>query len=51
MQGGWSYEWLRSLLIKLSSLDNPVKCELWDFVFQSSEEARGKKFHTYDVDF
>ncbi|XP_052220863.1 uncharacterized protein LOC127837648 [Dreissena polymorpha] len=34
-------EWLCSLLITMSSLDRPVKCELWDVVLQLCEEGLG----------
>ncbi|XP_052254821.1 uncharacterized protein LOC127860637 [Dreissena polymorpha] len=46
VQGGCSYEWLCSLLITLSSLDHPVKCELWDVVLQSSEGTSADESHT-----
>ncbi|KAH3702101.1 hypothetical protein DPMN_077103 [Dreissena polymorpha] len=46
-KGECSSEWLRSLLITLSSLDHPVKCELWDVVLQSSEDINGDKAHTH----
>ncbi|KAH3770904.1 hypothetical protein DPMN_172202 [Dreissena polymorpha] len=39
--GECSSEWLCSLLIKLSELDHPVECELWDFVVQSRGEDCG----------
>ncbi|KAH3802543.1 hypothetical protein DPMN_156221 [Dreissena polymorpha] len=40
-------ERLCSLLIKLSSLNQPVDCELWDFVLQSNEETRRKRSHKH----
>ncbi|KAH3753211.1 hypothetical protein DPMN_187845 [Dreissena polymorpha] len=36
--GECSFEWLCSLLIKLSALGHLVKCELWNCVLQSHEE-------------
>ncbi|KAH3825141.1 hypothetical protein DPMN_127014 [Dreissena polymorpha] len=36
-----SSEWLCSLLMTIASLDHLVKCELWNVVFQSREEAHG----------
>ncbi|KAH3751252.1 hypothetical protein DPMN_185805 [Dreissena polymorpha] len=50
-KGECSSEWLRSLLITLSSLDHPVKCELWDVVLQLSEDIRGDEAHTHISDF
>ncbi|KAH3831125.1 hypothetical protein DPMN_104387, partial [Dreissena polymorpha] len=46
-----SSEWLCSLLITLSSLDHPVKCELWDVVLQPCEEASGddSQIHASDL--
>ncbi|KAH3796687.1 hypothetical protein DPMN_150256 [Dreissena polymorpha] len=49
-EGECSSEWLCSLLITLSSLDHPVKCELWDYVLQSSEEILGVEAHTHISD-
>ncbi|XP_052222411.1 uncharacterized protein LOC127838614 isoform X1 [Dreissena polymorpha] len=45
-----SSEWLCSLLITLSSLDHPVKCELWNVVLQLSEDIRGDEAHTHISD-
>ncbi|KAH3792402.1 hypothetical protein DPMN_145898 [Dreissena polymorpha] len=45
-----SSEWLCSLLITLSSLDHPVKCELWNVVLQLSEDIRGDEAHTHMSD-
>ncbi|KAH3709112.1 hypothetical protein DPMN_068573 [Dreissena polymorpha] len=42
-----SFEWLCSLLIALSVLDRPVKCELWNVVLQPCEEARGDYCHIH----
>ncbi|KAH3699492.1 hypothetical protein DPMN_074448 [Dreissena polymorpha] len=39
--GECSSEWLCSLLIKLSELDHPVECEVWNFVVQSRGEDCG----------
>ncbi|KAH3770903.1 hypothetical protein DPMN_172201 [Dreissena polymorpha] len=39
--GECSSEWLCSLLIKLSELDHPVTCELFNFVVQSRGEDCG----------
>ncbi|KAH3873880.1 hypothetical protein DPMN_037120 [Dreissena polymorpha] len=46
----YSSEWLCSLLITLSSLDHPVKCELWDVVLQPCEETRGDYSHKHASD-
>ncbi|KAH3796557.1 hypothetical protein DPMN_150126 [Dreissena polymorpha] len=46
MKGGCSSEWLCSLLITLSSLDHPVKCELLNVVLQLSEEICGDEAYT-----
>ncbi|XP_052235753.1 uncharacterized protein LOC127847710 isoform X4 [Dreissena polymorpha] len=45
-----SSEWLCSLLITLSSLDHPVRCELYDIVLMSSEETIGDESHTHELD-
>ncbi|XP_052251970.1 uncharacterized protein LOC127858753 isoform X2 [Dreissena polymorpha] len=45
-----SPEWLCSLLITLCSLDHKVKCELWDVVLKSNEEARENESHSYLLD-
>ncbi|XP_052247514.1 uncharacterized protein LOC127855751 isoform X1 [Dreissena polymorpha] len=45
-----SSEWLCSLWITLSSLDHQVKCELWDVVLESNEEASGNESHSYLLD-
>ncbi|KAH3715102.1 hypothetical protein DPMN_057808 [Dreissena polymorpha] len=45
-----SSEWLCSLWITLSSLDHQVKCELWDVVLKSNEEASGNESHSYLLD-
>ncbi|KAH3807460.1 hypothetical protein DPMN_135800 [Dreissena polymorpha] len=37
-RGECSFEWLCSLLIKLSALSHPVECQLWNFVVQSRGE-------------
>ncbi|KAH3699485.1 hypothetical protein DPMN_074441 [Dreissena polymorpha] len=42
-----SSEWLCGLLIKLSELDHPVKCELRDLMVQSSVEGCGADFNTH----
>ncbi|KAH3792523.1 hypothetical protein DPMN_146020 [Dreissena polymorpha] len=49
-KGECSSEWLCSLLITLSSLDHPVKCDLWDVVLQLSEDIRGDEAHTHISD-
>ncbi|KAH3792473.1 hypothetical protein DPMN_145970 [Dreissena polymorpha] len=49
-EGDCSSEWLCNLLIALSSLDHPVKCELWDVVLQVSEDIRGDEAHTHISD-
>ncbi|KAH3786259.1 hypothetical protein DPMN_164365 [Dreissena polymorpha] len=45
-----SSEWLCSLWITLSSLDHQFKCELWDVVLKSNEEASGNESHSYLLD-
>ncbi|KAH3752215.1 hypothetical protein DPMN_186828 [Dreissena polymorpha] len=45
-----SCEWLRSLFIKLFTLDHTVKCELWDVVFLSSEGNRDDESHAHVSD-
>ncbi|XP_052285060.1 uncharacterized protein LOC127881338 isoform X2 [Dreissena polymorpha] len=44
-----SSEWLCSLLITLSSLDHPVKCELMNVVVQANEEGEGSDKHVSDL--
>ncbi|XP_052235798.1 uncharacterized protein LOC127847739 isoform X1 [Dreissena polymorpha] len=39
LTGECSSEWLCSLLIKLSELDHPVECVLWDIVVQSDSNT------------
>ncbi|KAH3752216.1 hypothetical protein DPMN_186829 [Dreissena polymorpha] len=41
-----SSEWLCSLFIALSSLDRPVRCQLWDVQLQSIEVYHGDESHT-----
>ncbi|KAH3747695.1 hypothetical protein DPMN_182124 [Dreissena polymorpha] len=45
-----SSDWLCSLLITLSSLDHPVKCELLDVVLQSSGDTIGDELNTHVSD-
>ncbi|KAH3802603.1 hypothetical protein DPMN_156281 [Dreissena polymorpha] len=42
-----SSEWMWSLLITLSSLDHPVKCQLCDIVLQPCEKARGDDYNKH----
>ncbi|XP_052237824.1 uncharacterized protein LOC127849145 [Dreissena polymorpha] len=41
-----SSEWLCSLFITLSSLDRPVRCQLWDVQLKSIEVYHGDESHT-----
>ncbi|KAH3718349.1 hypothetical protein DPMN_061152 [Dreissena polymorpha] len=45
-----STEWLCSLLITLSSLDHPVRCNLVDIELQSSKETRREESYTHVSD-
>ncbi|KAH3811180.1 hypothetical protein DPMN_139586 [Dreissena polymorpha] len=45
-----SAEWLCSLLIELSSLDQSVECELWDVVLQPCEDECGGDYQTHVSD-
>ncbi|KAH3826132.1 hypothetical protein DPMN_128025 [Dreissena polymorpha] len=45
-----SSEWLYGLLIKLSSLDHPVTCMMWDVVFQSTEISNEDDSHIHISD-
>ncbi|KAH3747708.1 hypothetical protein DPMN_182137 [Dreissena polymorpha] len=42
--------WLCSLLVKLSFLDHPATCDLYDVVLQSGEETLGYESHTLESD-
>ncbi|KAH3770859.1 uncharacterized protein LOC127843769 isoform X1 [Dreissena polymorpha] len=45
-EGECSPDWLCGLLIMLSALDHPVKCELWHFVLQSHGANCGAESNT-----
>ncbi|KAH3753217.1 hypothetical protein DPMN_187851 [Dreissena polymorpha] len=49
--GDCSPEWLCSLLIKLSALDHPVECDLWNYVVPSRGEDCGanSNIHVSDL--